>query len=333
VPVTDMPVGNVTKAEASEYRKFQEYYLTQWGRIDPIIAGVKRNALKDKRERVVVDVLMCPFAPQHFATLRERFGAADDVRLAPIAGDMAFLEMTMTDHRFFAGLRDMGPPSYAGASSLLVPGKLRDLLVGYVGTNGQLGLLSLLDIGIPPGADAEGYATSRLGGGWRRQFGPFTVFSFQREILETITPQLRFEKTTRPAQLRLRVGDISNSRATPMLNDWGYARTRETSLGNLRFLHALQQQLRVAPAECRDTAETLFDAKMICPLGGQYIYGPVGWTSTALRPAEGGGWVKVHAPQGYLSPPLNWFRGLDLDATMTEKAISAHAEVIMQMPK
>ena len=42
--------------------------------------------------------------------------------------------------------------------------------------------------------------------------------------------------------------------------------------------------------------------------------------------------TKIHAPKGYLSPPLNWFRGLDLDATMTEKTVSAHAEVIMQMP-
>ena len=32
-----------------------------------------------------------------------------------------------------------------------------------------------------------------------------------------------------------------------------------------------------------------------------------------------------------MSPPLNWFRGLDLDATMTEKTVSAHAEVIMQI--
>jgi hypothetical protein len=51
-----------------------------------------------------------------------------------------------------------------------------------------------------------------------------------------------------------------------------------------------------------------------------------------LNPAEAGGFLKVHAPQGYLSPPLNWLRGLDLDATMAEKSVSAHAEVIMQSP-
>jgi hypothetical protein len=47
---------------------------------------------------------------------------------------------------------------------------------------------------------------------------------------------------------------------------------------------------------------------------------------------EPGGFLRVHAPEGYQAPPLSWFRGLDLDATMTEKSISAHAEIIMQMP-
>ena len=131
--------------------------------------------------------------------------------------------------------------------------------------------------------------------------------------------------------------DVSNARITPALNDLAYARTRETSLGNLRLLHALTQQLHVPPAECRDVAETLLDAKMICPLGGKYVLReaagqPPHWTSTVLENSPAGGLLQVHAPPGYQSPPLNWFRGLDLDATMTEKTVSAHAEVIMQMP-
>ena len=134
----------------------------------------------------------------------------------------------------------------------------------------------------------------------------------------------------------MRVDDVSNARITPTLNDLGYARTRETSLGNVRLLHALDQQLHVPPAACRETAESLLDAKLICPLGGKYVLkegdGPAHWTSTALQGAENGGFLKVHAPPGYQTPPLNWFRGLDLDATMIENKVSAHAEVIMQMP-
>ena len=46
-------------------------------------------------------------------------------------------------------------------------------------------------------------------GGWRRQWGEFTVFSFQREVLDEVVPQLHFEPAKRPAQIRLRVDDVS----------------------------------------------------------------------------------------------------------------------------
>ena len=108
--------------------------------------------------------------------------------------------------------------------------------------------------------------------------------------------------------MRLRVDDVSHARITPALNDLLYARTRETSLGNLRFLHALDQQLHVPPAACKEAAEFLLDAKLICPLGGQYVLRgengePPHWTSTALdgHGRQGGTFrsplLKVHAPQ------------------------------------
>jgi hypothetical protein len=335
LPVADMPVENVSRAEVSAYAKFAEYYRVNWGRMDPIIAGVKRTPLKDNREQVVVDVLMSPFAPQHFAAFKKQLGQADERQFAPIAGDMATFEIVMTGGRIFGGLCDLGPMQNTGATSWLVPSKLRELLAGYIGSTGELGPIAALNLGFAP-ADPDGYARSYLGG-WRRQYDNFTVFSFQRAVLETVTPELHFEKAARPAQLRLKVGDLSNARITPTLNDLGYARTRETSLGNLRLLHALNQQLHVPAATCLDQADTLLDAKMICPLGGKYVLqetadGPAHWTSTALNPNEPGGFLRVHAPKDYQTPPLNWLRGLDLDATMTEKAISAHVEVIMQNP-
>ena len=105
----------------------------------------------------------------------------------------------------------------------------------------------------------------------------------------------------------------------------------------MRFLHALDQQLHVPPAVCKEAAEFLLDAKLVCPLGGKYVLQDgndeaAHWTSTSLQGTAPGGFLHVHAPEGYQSPPLSWFRGLRLDATMSEKSISAHADVIMQMP-
>ncbi len=299
LPVTDTPVGKITRAENSDYAKFAEFYREKWGRLDPMIAGVKRTPLKDNREQVVVDVLMSPLTPSHYETLRQWLGPADAQQVAPIPGDMAAVELVLSDQRVFAGLRNLGRPPAGGMANpyfggpvpprvppppppnapqnapqnapgsapqnapplqwgglaqapslltdragLLPTGRLRDLFVGYVGTTGELGLLSMLNIGIPPESDAAGYASSPLGG-WRRQFDRFTVFSFQREVLEEVTPQLRFQQAPRPAQVRLHVDDVSQARITPPLNDLLYARTRQTSLSNLRLLQALNQQLHV----------------------------------------------------------------------------------------
>ena len=38
------------------------------------------------------------------------------------------------------------------------------------------------------------------------------------------------------------------------------------------------------------------------------------------------------APPGYVAPPLSWFRGVDLDAAWIENQLTAHAELIMQLP-
>jgi hypothetical protein len=337
LPVADAEVTKVTQAEAAEYQRFADTLRAQWGRIDPILAGVKRTALKGGREQIVVDALVSPFAAGHFATLGRWLGPADPQRLATIPGDVAAMEVVLSKQRIFGGLRDIGPPQRPAMTGLLPAMRFRDFVVGYLGTTGELGPLAILNLGIPPGSDPAGYAASPLNG-WRRQYGQFTLFSFQREVLDEVAPQLKFEQADRAAQFRLRVDDLSESRIMPTLNDLGYARTRETSLGNLRLLAALEQQLRVPVAECRQAAESLLDARLKCPLGGDYVLdqpanGPARWTSTALKDSQTGGLLKVHAPQGYQTPPLSWFRGLKLEAGMTERAVSVHAEIIMQMPE
>ena len=175
--------------------------------------------------------------------------------------------------------------------------------MGYVGTTGDLGLLSVLNIGIPPQSDPAGYASSPLGG-WRRQYGELHGLLLPaRRARNGRAAASHFEQAQRPAQVRLRVDDVSNARITPALNDLGYARTRETSLGNLRFLHALDQQLHVPPAACREAAEFLLDAKLICPLGGKYVLreaagGPPHWTSTALEHDAAGRLPEGPCPAG-----------------------------------
>jgi hypothetical protein len=56
------------------------------------------------------------------------------------------------------------------------------------------------------------------------------------------------------------------------------------------------------------------------------------WTSTKLEESPLRPGAAIAAPGGYLATPLNWFRGLDAHATLVERLLAAHAEVLMQMP-
>jgi hypothetical protein len=334
LPAPDVPVARVTAAEAASHQKFADYYRSEWGRLDPVLIGIRRKPLPDRRDQITLDVRMTPLDRRHFEFFAKWVGPADTTRLAAVPGDMAALELVLRDQRLFGGLRDVGAPGEVISGPGAIWERFRNVLVGYVGVYGPLGLLGVLDATIPGPPDANGYSASALGL-WRRQFDRFTVYSFQADVLAAVTPQLRWQQWPRPAQAWLHVGDVSQARVTPALNRWAYQRTRETALGNLRLLHALEQQLRVPPADCKQAAESLLAAKLICPLGGQYVFRPVPnevgrWTSTALE-AEGG--RGGEPPPGYLARPLTWFRGLDLDAAMVESALSAHAEILMQRPE
>jgi len=345
--------------------------------MDPTIVGIKRHhpegTLPENRERVVVDAQLSPFAREHFELLSRWAGPPSPQQLAPIPDDLAAGELVLKDQILFGGLQDSRPPLDTAGGLVLPVGKLRDLLVGYLGSSGQIGLLGLLNVQILRRPDEQGYSSNLLGL-WRRQIGQFTVFSLHPEVLSAVTPQLRFQPAERPAQLRLRVdggwpgssaseppgpgGSPTNAsrrypstpatgRVTGLLNNLGYTRTRETSLGNLRLMNDLAQQLHVPPKDCREAAERLLGAKLICPLGGQYVFkddpehpqagtpqasAPGRWTSTALAGSRGGFSLGQQAPPGYQAPPLSWFRGLKLEVTMTEQLFSAHAEVVMELP-
>ena len=93
-PVPDMAIEQIANFELAEYERFADFYRANWGRIDPVLAGIQKTSLPDNREQVVVDVLMTPFAPAHFDLLRKYAGPADSQRIAPIPGDLAAIRLS-----------------------------------------------------------------------------------------------------------------------------------------------------------------------------------------------------------------------------------------------
>lgn len=331
--IPDMELASVTPAETEAYREFGEFYHENWRRLDPVAVGIQRRSLPGRRERITIDARMTPVTKANYERMQKNVGPADKLQLAPVQGNILSFELVRPEDRLFGGLQDFGLPPESFAGLLLPEGGLRNLLVGYVGTTGGPGLLGFLDdrMSLP---DPNGIASTPLGI-WRRQFEQFTAYSFHPDLLMAVAPQLRFVEAERPAQLRAHVADPTEAGVPPLLNRLGYLRTRATTIGNLRLLHQLSQQLRVPGPDCRTAAELILGARLVCPLGGEYVYretpeGSGYWTSTALETEPA---APDQPPQGFVTPPLNWFRGMDLDAELTPQGLSAHVELQMQMPE
>ena len=336
LPVPDVPVGQVSQAEAASYARFAAYAQENWGRVEPILVGLKRKPLPGKREQVVIDARMTPLQRKRIEMLARIVGPITNDQLVEVAGNMANFEASLANQRMFGALRDAAPTSDAIDGRSVSWLKLGNAVSGYLGYQGDAGFLGLVELMFGGQPDANGYQRSVIGL-WRLQYGTYALFSFHPEVLAAIAPQLRYEPAKQPAQLRLHVNDITGARITPFLNNWGYARTRETALGNLRLMHSLDQQLHVPVKDCREAAEFLLAAKLVCPLGGEYVVrdvpgGEGHWTSTRLEEFQPQGGSASEAPQGYTAPPLNWFRGMDLHATLVDTLLAAHVDVTMQLP-
>jgi hypothetical protein len=341
LPVPDVEIAKITPAEAADYRRFAQYYAAQWGPMDPLVATIRREALSDRGlERVVLDVEAAPLSEQHVNILAQWLGEPTDRRLAPVTGDVVSFEAVLRggtffddgEHHLFAGLRDADPAfaldANAGIIARILTSKWEGLQ-GYVGAWPNAGFLRLFGVAANAGPDAAGF-TRLLTGLWRRQASGFTLLSFHPEVLQVISPQLRFEKADRPAQIWFRADDLARSKLSPMINAYGYRQSRQITLGNTRFMNMLNEQLHVPATEARATAERLLDARLMSPLGGRYEVrelpgGRNNWVDTALADR-----TSANQPPGdYQFPALNWLRGIKVELTTRDGLLAAHGEFIM----
>jgi hypothetical protein len=340
LPVPDVNVETVTPAEAERHRRFATYYAAQWGRMDPLVAGIRREALPDGLERVTFDIEAAPLSARHAQTLSQWLGTPTDQRVARLPGDVVSFEAVLRggsyfangEHHLFGALRDADPSFALDPRMGLIPRMLTSRwegLHGYLGAWPNPGFLRML-VGVS-NFPANGSVISRLLSGlWSRQFNGFTLLSFHPEILDLVSPQLRFEKAPRPAQLWIRADDLAKSQLAPMLNAFGYRQSRQIALGNARFMNMLTEQLHVPAEECRTVGERVLDAKLVEPLGGQYELrdfqpGMKTWVASSIADAGG----STQPPSDYQFPALTWLRGMQIEMSTRDGMLALHGEVVM----
>lgn len=338
-PIPDVPVRAVTPSEAAEFAAKADYYGTNWKQMDPLLVGVKRFALQEpNRERLVIEAHVAPFAEDKYGWLMSLLGPPTKVRVKPAAGDVVHVQASVKGgllspqvppHHLFVGVQDNVPLADLQPTGLLQTLRLLQATPGYLGAWPKAGFLDLLPFNLGgTQADAAGYSQLPLGV-WRRQWQEFSVLSFDPKLLAQVSAELQTEEVEHEAQIRIHVGDLSQAKLQEWVNAATYARAYQASRGNVRLLHTLAQQLGVPRDQALTAAETLLDAKLVCPLGGTYRLEQTPatvplWTSTHWPAADGG------RPAEYRAPVLEWFRGLESELIKDAERVVLHTQVDMQ---
>lgn len=335
MPIPDVPVDSVTASEAREFEALQFYHVTQWQQMDPVMVGINRFKLNDEGlERVAIDLRMAPFGKNKYGSFTKYLGPPLKTRVAPMATDMANLNLVIQGehnlvHQYAVGIQDLPfPVSDLKQGGLLDTLRMLQATPGYLTAWPKPGIIDKLPIiGNLAQADINGYS-KLLFGLWRREFNGFSTLSFQYDILANITPQLHLVEEEEPAQVRLHVGDISDSHLTPLANGLAQSLALKGSLGNARFFHAISEQLGVPRDQAQEFAEELMNLDLVCSLDGKYelVQDPSGllrWESSAWRQDNG----------DYQSNLMRWFRGLNARMNAGEGLLVVHAEIDMQREK
>ncbi len=337
LPVADMPVEKVTSQEAAAFGKHLARYQADIGQMPPIAVGVKRIPNNNGSvETLVIDALLSPIAGLKLGKLKESLGELSDQQLAPVAGDVVSAQAALNiavpllggekqPQFLFGALQDFRSPLVVQRGAVVPSAAPAELVRGYLGAWPRPGLLEMLT---PLGNDPQQVEGQIL----QAEREDFFLLSFKPDVLEQVLPQLAFEPAERPAQIRLKIDDLTGKQLAQTVNAFGYMRARETSVAASRLMNALANQLHVPRDQCRAFAERLVDGQFVCPLGGEYqLYAPdLGletWASSAL-PSDNRH-LLTEVPEDFQLPLLTWFRGLEGDLALDDESLRVHLEIKM----
>lgn len=339
LPVPDVKLDKVTAAEARKCATRAAYHQANWQQMDPVMVAVKRTALDGPRlERIVVEGHVSPLDESKYGKYLSAVGPPVTERVTRAEGDVisvqAFLRGGLIDpnippHHLFLGIQDTLPVVDPRTPNFLQALQLLQTTPGYVGAWPKAGFLDLLpfNLGGSRAVDPQGY--SKMLFGWRRQWQDFSAVAYDRRVLEAVTPQLRPEPTDDPAQIRVHVSDLSQTQLSAWVNGLYYQRAREISAGNVQLMHALSQQLGVPRQDALAAAKRLLNGELYCPLGGQYELAAAPGATPAWRSTrwgvDGDRW-----PDDYVSPVLEWFRGIDSRIIKEDDQLRVHAELVVE---
>ena len=319
VPITDVALDKVTEEEFAWYQRRAAFYSEQWKQMDPLVAGIRpTQTTADGVERVEIHAEVAPLVPEKYGWIARQLGpptkvalqfAPDDIITVQAHVESDKLGGTIPPHHLFLAIKDDLLPNPAELDGILDTYFALKSLAGYLGAWPQPGVLDRLPLGLGRGRPVGPGMRRLIGGLYRFQGNGFSIVSFMPEIITASLPHLAIIEEEMPAQVRLKIGNLHGSQLEAWLNQQLYTQNYLASIAGGRLLDAVTTQLGVPAEQAEEVVNELIDAKLQCPLGGEYrlVTTAVGprWQSSAIDRMGNAD----DPPVGYLAPVLTWFRG------------------------
>jgi len=342
-PIPDMVLGNVTNDEAEWFRERASFIASNIRSLDPMSIGIQRFKKEDPQgksvERVVFDARLLPFGESSYEWLLTMLGpplkqsverSPEDIVRVEVSLQGGMTSPGVPTHQVFGAVQDYLDPNLdLQPKTMLETFETFRQTPGYVGAWPNAGYTDWMPrLGAQP--DAFGYTYSPLLTLWRLQWNDFSVLSFDQRRLEALKPHLKLVPVERPAQLRLEVGDLLNSKISAWANTITYRRAWQTSIANTKLLNMLVQQFDISPESALDIAERMLNVDLVCSLGGEYELTTLPSGRKIWRSSAWPAFDQPRLPNDYVAPVLQWFRGLNIEAIRDESQFSFHGYIDIQ---
>ncbi len=343
LPIPDVSLEGVTPREAARFAEISAFHRTNWTEMDPLIVHIERVPLAAAgREQIVIEAEMLPFDRQKYGMATALLGPATRTRIRQSPDDAITAQLVLQGgplrpdagpHHLFFGIQDEEIPIEFSEEMLSRVLQVLRTAPAYLGAWPKTGLLDLLPLGRRPTANAAGISQLPFGL-WRIETpAGFSLIGTDPQRLSQVTRELRVEEAETEAQVRIHIADVSQAKIKTWFAALDFQRAYQTSVGNTRLMHALIQQLGVAPEDALAVAQRTLGVELICPLGGDYQlredpYGQRYWAST--------NWPQLRndpsLPGQFASPSMAWFRGLDAEVKMLDDHVTARAVMEIEQP-
>lgn len=336
MPIPDVEITHATAQEVTAYEEFRRDYARVWQRVDPVTINIAKQAIPEKpgRERVVLDIRICPVSIAKYGFLGNMLSPAQKQKMAHIPGALfeiqtRGLKLVDPGHIVVGALDDDLPFTVRnGHVEVEMPKRNVDPLF-FIAGRGKTTEDVLRNA--KPVNERDYQATGWVN--WHRLEKDFWIGAMKQESLDRISPHLKIETAERAAQIWLHLEDVSQAQIFKRIRAESFLHDARATTGSLHVLNELTQQLRVPVGETQTASLRVMNGRLACSLGGELKH-EVGtgtfarWRSSAFPETS---LKNVNAiPDNYRNRLLEWWHGLELEFTLEGQTLQVRAELELQ---